>query len=172
MRIKTLTFLSVLLLFFACKKEAEVAADLESEQDNTQLVTEQDVSKLKYIEFALDGTAEETIRDWAAYEQLEQLVADIKKGDLIFFKDNEKVVKLLIKELKESVPAELNSASIIARLLVLETKILKLESLANLSTTTKAELLETINEFFVAHYTLIFQMNKKIEFDNRSIDRP
>lgn len=172
MRIKTLTILSVLLLFLACKQEGENPVNTEIEQDHTQLVTEQDVSKLKYIEYALDSNTEETIKDWTEYEQLEALVVDLKKGDLKFFRDNEKVILLLIKELKQSIPEALNSPSIIARLLVLETKILKLESLANLSTTTKDELLDTIKEFFVAYYTLTFQMNKKIEFDNRSIERP
>ncbi|MDA9775017.1 hypothetical protein N9B67_01725, partial [Algibacter sp.] len=85
---------------------------------------------------------------------------------------NEKAIKLLLKDLKQNVPEALNSSSIVARILVLETKLLILESLANLSTTAKEELLETIKEFFVSFYTLSFQMNKKVEFDNRSIEKP
>ena len=103
---------------------------------------------------------------------MDEVISNVKKGDLTFFNDNEKAIELLIKELKQNVPKSLNSSSIHARILVLETKVLKLESLANLSTTTKEELLETIKEFFVSFYTLCFQMNKKVEFDNRSIEKP
>jgi hypothetical protein len=172
MRLKTLIILSGLMLCLACKKEVETSANVAIEEATSQLVTGQDISKLKYIEYTLDSKTAETIKDWAEYWQLDQLVADIKKGDLNFFKDNQKAIMLLLKELKETIPATLNSPSINARLLVLETKILKLESLANLTTTTKTELLESIKEFFVAYYTLTFQMNKKIEFDSRSVDRP
>ena len=172
MRIKTLVILSFLVLFSACKKSQDHSKEDQIEQNKSQEITEQDIAKLKYIEYALDATTEDVIQDWAEYSQIEDVVANIKKGDLTFFSDNEKTIKLVLKELKQNVPQSLNSSSINARILVLETKVLKLESLANLSTTKKKELLETIKEFFVSFYTLSFQMNKKVEFDNRSIERP
>ena len=172
MRFKSLVILSFLFLFSACKKTQEDAVKDEIEQNKSQEITEQDVSKLKYIEYALDSSTDETIQDWVEYGQIEEVVDNIKQGDLSFFNDNKKAIQLLLKDQKETLPEALNSESIIARILVLETKILKLESLANLSTTTKEELLETIKEFFVSFYTLSFQMNKKIEFDNRSIEKP
>ena len=169
---KTLVFLSFLILFSACKKTQEDATEDQNEQNKSEEITEQDVSKLKYIEYALDSSTDDIIIDWAEYGQIEEVVANIKKGDLSFFNDNEKAIQLLLKELKQNMPEPLKSKSISSRILVLETKFLKLESLANLSTTTKEELLETIKEFFVSFYTLSFQMNKKIEFDNRSIEKP
>jgi len=172
MRIKTLVILSFLVLFSACKNNQDHSTEDQIEQNKSQEITEQDIAKLKYIEYALDATTEDVIQDWAEYSQIEDVVANIKKGDLTFFNDNEKAIKLALKELKQNVPEPLNSSSINARILVLETKVLKLESLANLSTTTREELLETIKEFFVSFYTLSFQMNKKVEFDNRSIERP
>lgn len=172
MRIKTLVILSFLVLFSACKKSQEGSTEDQIEQNKSQEITEQDVAKLKYIEYALDIKTKDIIQDWVEYSQIEEVVGDIKKGDLTFFNDNEKAIKLLLKDLKQNVPEALNSSSIVARMLVLETKLLILESLANLSTTTKEELLETIKEFFVSFYTLSFQMNKKVEFDNRSIEKP
>ncbi|PWH84121.1 hypothetical protein DIS18_06145 [Algibacter marinivivus] len=169
---KPLYILSFLLLFSACKKTQEITDETEIEQTKSQEITELDVSKLKYIEYALDSKTEDIIADWDEYIQVEDLVADIKKGDLTFFDDSKATVKLLLRELKDNIPEQVNSPSITARVLVLETKILKLESLTNLSTTSKEELLETIKEFFVSFYTLSFQMNKKVEFDNRSIERP
>ena len=172
MRIKTLVILSFLVLFSACKKSQEGSTEGQIEQNKSQEITEQDIAKLKYIEYALDSKTEDIIQDWVEYTQIEEVVGNIKKGDLTFFNDNKEAIKLLLKDLKLNVPEPLNSSSIVARVLVLETKILKLESLSNLSSTTKEELLETIKEFFVSFYTLSFQMNKKIEFDNRSIERP
>ena len=172
MRIKTLVILSFLMLFFACKKGQKDPTDGKIEQNKSQEITEQDISKLKYIEYALDASTEDIVQDWVEYEQIVAVVANIKKGDLTFFNNNEKAIKLLLKEFKQNVPEPLNSSSIAARILVLETRILKLESLANLTTTSKEELLNTIKEFFVSFYTLSFQMNKKVEFDIRSIERP
>ncbi len=172
MPIKTLVILSFLVLFSACKKTQDGPTEDQIEQNKSQEITEQDIAKLKYIEYALDSKTEDIIQDWAEYIQIEEVVNNIKKGDLIFFNDNDKAILLLLKELKQNVPESLNSSSIAARILVLETKVLKLESLANLPTTTKEELLETIKEFFVSFYTLSFQMNKKVEFDNRSIEKP
>ncbi|MGB5417681.1 hypothetical protein [Algibacter sp.] len=173
MYFKPLIVLSFILLFTSCKKTQEdTTTENEVEQNKTQEITEQDVSRLKYVEYILDPKTEETIKDWAEYEQLNAIIDNVKKGDLSYFNDNEKVIQLLIKELKQNIPAALNSESILSRLLVLETKLLKLESLSNLTTTSKEELLENIKEFLVAFSNLSFQMNKKIEFDNRSIEKP
>ena len=172
MRIKTLAILSFLVMFSSCKKTQDSSTVDQIEQNKSQDITEQDIAKLKYIEYAIDATTETAIQDWAEFAQMDEVISNVKKGDLTFFNDNEKAIELLIKELKQNVPKSLNSSSIHARILVLETKVLKLESLANLSTTTKEELLETIKEFFVSFYTLCFQMNKKVEFDNRSIEKP
>ncbi len=169
---KPLYMLSFLFLFLSCKKTQENDIKTEEEQKKTQFITEQDVAKLKYVEYALDPKTDEALVDWEEFIQIEELVVDIKKGDISFFTDSKESIPLLVKELKQNIPESLNSSSIIARLLVLETKILKLRSLANLTTTSKKELLDNIKEFFVAYYTLIFQMNKKTEFDNRNIERP
>jgi len=141
MRIKVLLFLSVLILFSGCKKTQDASAENQTTPSNSQDITELDISKLKYIEYALDAKTEEIVVDWPEYIQIEEIIAKIKKGDLTYFKDNDKVIKLLIKELKENIPQPVESASILARIQVLETKILKLESLTNLTTTSKEELL-------------------------------
>ena len=53
MRIKTLVILSFLVLFSACKKSQEGSTVDQIEQNKSQEITEQDVAKLKYIEYAL-----------------------------------------------------------------------------------------------------------------------
>ena len=144
----------------------------QTEQNKSQEITEQDISKLKYVEYILDSKTVDFVQDWSEYVQLEEVIENVKKADLTYFNDNEKAIQLQLKELKQNIPDNLKSESILSRLLVLETKLLKLESLSNLTTTSKEELLENIKEFLVSFSNLSFQMNKKVEFDNRSIEKP
>ncbi|WP_345190464.1 hypothetical protein [Algibacter agarivorans] len=169
---KILFVISLFILCFSCKKTQENTSADATEQSIRQEITEKDISKIKYVEYALDLKTEDTIEDWVEYSQLQDLITDVKKGDLSFFNDNKTVIKLLLKELKSNIPEQVNSASITARILVLETKLYKLESLSNLSTTSKEELIAVIKEFLVSFSNLNMQMNKKIEFDSRSIEKP
>jgi len=172
MRLKILVLLIFLIMFTACKKGNEDVTENQIEQNKSKEITEKDISKLKYLEYILDPKTESIVRDWAEYIQLDEVVANVKKGDLVYFINNRKVIQLFLKELKQNIPKALNSESILSRVLVLETKLLKLESLSNLTTTSKKELIDTIKEFLVSFSNLSFQMNKKIEFDSRSIEKP
>ena len=169
MSIKIFSILTVLLLFISCKKTQETTPE-ETEKQQSKNVTEKDISKLKYTEYALDSKTEVIIKDWQEYYQLKDIIDNVKKGDLSFFYDNEDTIQILIKKIKETIPTDIISDGILARLLVLETKLLKLKSLSNLSTTSKQELLNTIEEFLVAFSNVNFQMNKKVEFDNQNIE--
>ncbi|MCF7559367.1 hypothetical protein L3X39_01860 [Sabulilitoribacter multivorans] len=171
MVIKTLNILCLLLILISCKNNQEAGPD-DNVEKQSQEITELDISKLKYIDYALDAKTEDTIKDWQAYYQLQDVIINIKKGDLSFFNNNEEEVKILLSKLRENIPQQISSPSVLARILVLETKILKLESLSNLATTSKEELLITIKEFLVACSNINFQMNKKIEFDGRDIEKP
>lgn len=171
MVIKTLNILCLLLILISCKNNQETSPD-DNVEKQSQEITELDISKLKYTDYALDAKTEDVIKDWQAYYQLQDVIINIKKGDLSFFNNNEEEVKILLSKLRESIPQQISSPSVLARMLVLETKILKLESLSNLATTSKEELLNTIKEFLVACSNINFQMNKKIEFDGRDIEKP
>lgn len=172
MRINILIVISIFILCFSCKKTQENISDETIEQNKSKELTEKDISNIKYAEYALDSKTEDSIQDWTEYLQLQDIKSNIEKGDLSFFNDNEEVIKLLLKELKSNIPEQVSSSSVTARILVLETKLYKLESLSNLSTTSKEELLSIITEFFVSFSNLNLQMNKKIEFDSRSIEKP
>ena len=168
MHIKTLSILSLLVIFFSCKKVQE--SNIEDQQDEE--ITEKDISKIDYIEFALDLKTEDVIKDWQEYNQLQEVITNIKKADLSFFNDNDETIKTLLKDLKGNIPKEIKAPSIFARITALETKLYKLESLSNLSTTSNEELITTVKDFLVAFSNLNLQMNKKIEFDTRKIEKP
>ncbi|TGV00342.1 hypothetical protein [Flavivirga rizhaonensis] len=175
MCIKTLSILSLLIMFFSCKKDQENSTNNNTESNESKEITEKDISKINYIDFALDLKTEDVIKDWQEYYQLQEAIANIKKGDLSFFNDNEEnkvTINTLLKELRVKIPKQINSPSIVARITALETKLYKLESLSNLSTTSKKELTATIKDFLVAFSNLNLQINKKIEFDSRKIEKP
>ncbi|KJD31299.1 hypothetical protein PK35_15830 [Tamlana nanhaiensis] len=173
MKFKGFVILSVIVVFFSCKKEAAITKDSEQEKKvSTQLVSEQEVAKLKYIEYALDAKTKEAIKDWKPYFELQDVINKVKLGDLGYFVAEENEVDLLLKNLEKTIPKAVNSASITARMLVLKTTMLKLKSLANLDNTKTDDLLLAIKENFTAFSNVNFQMNKKIEFDSRDIERP
>ncbi|WP_136482099.1 hypothetical protein [Cognatitamlana onchidii] len=172
MAIKPLFFLSFLFLITACKKEQENNVSSQIEQNIHHEVSRNDIEALDYTEYIIDSKADKLIQDWSEYIQIQEVISSVKTGDLSFFNDNKKAIKQLLKELKSNIPEALKTASIEARILVFETKLYQLESLSNLSTTSKEELLSTIKEFLVAFSNLSLQINKKIEFDTQVIEKP
>lgn len=167
-------FLSVFILvfLFACNNKQKPSELTVVKKVDSQLIKEKDIAKLKYTEYLLDDRTEQAVVTWAEYTQLNNVIGKIKKGDLSFFKDNENAIVDLLKNIKQTIPLEVNTTSILARLTAVETKFLKLESLVNLSTTSKSELLERTNELLVAFSNLNLQMNKKLEGDNIIIEKP
>ncbi|WP_372752889.1 hypothetical protein [Mariniflexile sp.] len=172
MSIKLLSVLSVFIVMISCKEKQEPAKQEEKNPLDSKTIKAKDIAKFKYTDYILDSRAGDSIANWNEYKQLEDVVISVKKGDLSFFISNGKGVTELMVNLKQNIPLEIKSDAIMARLTAIETKILKLESLSNLSTTGKPELLSVIEEFLVAFSNLNLQMNKKIENDNIIIERP
>ena len=168
-------FLSVFCIVFAL-----ISCDQKKGNDHNALVqepsltkiSEKDISKFKLLEYSLDIKTEKEIENWTSFKELEDLVRRVKKGDLSYFKDNNEAITKFVKELKEKVPDILNTPSVNARITSLETKIFKLESLYNLSTTSKEELSAVIKEFLESVFNLNLQMNKKLEKDSQIIETP
>ena len=172
MNFKYLSIWCILVIAFSCKKNQEQnEATLDKTNDSLEIKAK-DISKIKYTDYILDSRTEDITINWNAYKQLQEVIDHVKKADLSFFYNNTKEVKELLTNLKQTIPSNVNSPSILARISALETKLLKLESLSNLSTTSKEELLENIKGFLVAFSNLNLQMNKKIEGDNIIIEKP
>ena len=161
MKLKFLGIVWVLLFFVSCKKKQDDAALVVEKPVESQVIKVKDIAKIKYTDYILDSRAEDSIVNWMAYKQLDEVVNNLKKADLSFFKANEKNVKELVRNLKQTIPAEINNNAITARITALETQLLKLESLYNLSTTTKPELLENIRAFLVAFSNLNLQSEER-----------
>ena len=167
-----LSLFSILVFITSCGDSQKTETVEEVEQKSSKEITKQDIAKIKYIDYILDENVEKLLVNSGEYMQVRDIVENLKKGDLSFFETSKENVKELFKNLRQTMPAELNTESVLARVLVLETKFKKLESLSNLSTTSKEELIKTVKEFLVAFSNLNLQMNKKVEFDNREIEKP
>ncbi|WP_142784827.1 hypothetical protein [Changchengzhania lutea] len=172
MRHLFLTILIVLMSFTACKKNSKANIGTKDESINSQEVMKSDLEKLKFVEYVLDLKTELAIQDWQDYYQLNDVIINVKKGDLSFFNDNNDAILLLLKNLKDNIPDQVNTDATLARIAALETKLFKLQSLSNLQTTTQKKLKTTIEEFLETFSNLNFQMNKKLEKDNQQIEKP
>lgn len=172
MPFKFLVILCMLSIIFSCKQNKEDGLTENIDEKTSQEITEKDLSKLDFTEFVLDSKTEDIVKDWQEYYQLQNAVINAKKGDLSFFKDNKEDIKLILKDLVSNIPDSVNSDATLARILALETKVYKLQSLSNLPTTSKQELTNTIKEFLESFSNFNFQMNKKTEKDSRIIEKP
>ena len=170
---KYLYILSLFLLFYCCKKKETSQTDNTIGQTLSQTINESDISKIKYTEFVLSSETLKAIENWIEYNQLQEQVDYIKKGDLSYFRDNNEAIVTLLKGLYKNIPESLNDNAILARIKAVETTLYKLEGLVKLSTTTKPELVNGIKELLIAVSNLDLQLNKFIEFKrNESIQKP
>jgi len=157
----------------SCKKTNQTDTENNDVANKSQVITEKDISKLNYLDFGIDDRTLAIIEPWQEFNQLQRIIENTKKGDLSYFKiDAKKNIKTLLSDIKNTIPEALNTPSIIARLTVVETTLYKTESLSNLSTTKKQDLLDTVKELLVSFSNLCFQLNKKLENDSQPIERP
>src|SRR5690606_12338341 len=164
----------VLLMCLSCKKTSQTGIENGDEKTkNSEVITEKDISKLNYLDFSIDDRVEPIIESWQELNRLETIIENTKKGDLSYFKtDAKKNLKTLLSDIKETIPDTINTPAILARIKVVDTKLYKTESLSNLTTTKKDELLDALIELLVSFSNLSFQLNKKMENDSQNIQKP
>lgn len=167
-----LTRIAIIFIVFSCSQKKQNDHNNDVEKPMTTKLTKNDISKLKFLDYSLDVNTKKVIEKWERFAELELIVADVKKGDLYYFKDNHEAILTFLKELKEKIPDTINTPSVEARITALETKLFKLENVYGLSTTSKNELSSTIKEFLESVSNLNLQMNKKLEKDSRNIQKP
>jgi len=163
-------FFLITLFLFSCKQKTNDDNAISKSEQSSSLITESDISKLKLLEYELDSKTEKVIESWEQYNELASIISNLEKGDLLYFKNNKEITDSFLKDMRDNIPDTINTPSVSARLIALDTKFLKLESCYNLSTTSKEELLQNIKEFLESFSNLNLQMNKKLEKDSQIID--
>ncbi|PWK20747.1 hypothetical protein [Xanthomarina spongicola] len=161
----------LLVCMFSCKEKE--GKSTENNQDNTSFsISKKMIQNLNYTDFILDSKVEKITQKWAKYNELEAVILNLKQADLSYFKDNHEFLEALINDLKQTIPDKVNSPAIMSRLIALETKLYKLESVVNLSNSSTKVIVTSIKEVLVSFSNLNLQMNKKIERESQKIKKP
>ncbi len=169
---KALLYITLILCVFSCK-DTDATQALENNTEETSLkITKEDISKLKYTQFLLDAKTRNSPEFWQKYSELNDLILKVNQADLSFFKENNELLIAFIKDLNETIPEEVDTPAIQARLVALETQMLKLEGVVNLSQPGKKETLLVVRDFLAAFSNLNLQINKKFEREAQKIEKP
>jgi len=172
LKMRVLLILGVLFCCLSCAKQEESNVLNEIQEDTVSQITKEDISKLNFREFILDAKAEKSLESWQKYYELDNIINNVNQANLTFFKNNNEILIAFIDDLKATTPEVIDTPLIMARLVVLETKIFKLEGVVNLSNPKKKELLSVIKECLSAFSNLNLQINKKFEKDSQNIQKP
>ncbi|WP_228853426.1 hypothetical protein [Aegicerativicinus sediminis] len=157
-----------LLLTISCNeksKQQDIEAD-EVQESKSGEITAADIESLKILEFGLSIDGQKSVEDWGAFQTMILEIENLKSGDLNFFKQESEIIRTQIGEMNSSIPDNIKSKPIQARLLALNTKLLLMNNLLRLQNISKSEKLESIREFLVAYSNLLLQINKKLELDS------
>lgn len=159
------------ICLLSCGNTEENTNNIEQDSNLPSLSKEQ-IQKLNFTEYLADSKVKVFTKNWVKYNELERVISNLKQANISYFKENHKILESLINDLKKNVPEELNSPSVMSRLIALETKLFKLESVVNLSNTSSDAMISHIKEVLVSFSNLNLQMNKKLERESQKIIKP
>ncbi|MFC4723020.1 hypothetical protein ACFO5O_11860 [Geojedonia litorea] len=163
--------LILILLSISCKNLSEKAAPVALEVNANNNITESDIEKLDYVEYNLSSDARNVLQDWQKYNELQGYVSFLKTLDFSFFNEEKTILKTFLNDFNTEMPQSIKTAPILSRAKVLETKLLKLNSVMRLDNMDKATQLEAIQEFLTALSNFNLQVNKKFELEANLVDK-
>ena len=165
-----ITYVFILFILLSCGESQQTEVVQEVEKSSS--ITKEDITKIKYTEYVLDVKVATYTENWNKYAELHDVISKLKLGNYSYFQDNEEILAALLTDLQKTIPAELSSPSVMARLVAVENASLKLESFANLSNIDNKEMVGVIGEVLIAFNNLNLQMNKKLERESQQIYKP
>ncbi len=171
---KFISTILILVCLISCKKYSEVTEQkIESEVvKDTLSLSKKDIAKIKYLDYGIDAKAKNTLDSWLVYNIISKAVEDLKNANFDFFIEDEAVFASALEDLDTTIPENINTASIRARVLVLKTKLYKLEEATRLTTTSKKEHLLIVKEVLEAFSYVTLLVNKKFEKEAQNIIKP
>ena len=171
---KFISTILILVCLISCKKYSEVTEQkIEREVvKDTLSLSKKDIAKIKYLDYGIDAKAKNTLDSWLVYNIISKAVEDLKNANFDFFIEDEAVFASALEDLDTTIPENINTASIRARVLVLKTKLYKLEEATRLTTTSKKEHLLIVKEVLEAFSYVTLLVNKKFEKEAQNIIKP
>lgn len=162
----------LILLLLGCNtKDSRQTPDILVQKD-INLLDAKDLKTMDFTDYALDRKAQNKLSNWMKYNELNNVITQIKKADLSHFKNDKEVVETSIKELLETLPEDVNTEPVKARVLAVQNMCLRLNNIVNLSTSSKKDIKKGIIDLLEAYSNLNFQINKKFERDAQNIIKP
>ncbi len=174
MTVKHIATVLGMLLFLNCGNNNSETQNLnleETEQEQKR-ISAKAIEDFKYADYTLSDDAENEVRDWSKYQELATQFSFLKQADITFFTTEKDTLKVFLDSLKGSIPKNINTNSVSARIVALETKLLKLNDDLTLENYAVENKLESIKELLIANSNLIYIINKKLEFDKNDVSRP
>ncbi|WP_452220535.1 hypothetical protein [Lacinutrix salivirga] len=166
-----LQLLVLVILLISCKKEVKINLENTTVQDSL-IVKKEDIAKLNVVDFAIDKKAKPVLENWDKYQELKLIINDLKLADYTYFIGNNDNFSALIKDLTITLPEAIKTEPILSRILVLSTKLNKLESHVNQNNANKSETLSITEEVLVAFSNFKYQINKKYEKESLNVEKP
>jgi len=164
--------LILVMLVVSCNGASKTQIKENTVAQDTFVITKGDIEAIKYIEYVLESESKSTLGSWQAYVDVSSALEDFKNADFKFFVDNEEIMISTLDELEITIPEEINTPPIQARLLVFKTKLYKLKQQLELSNSSKEEKLQALKAVFIANSNVTLQINKKYEKEAQKITKP
>jgi len=172
-KIRSIFYLSLILfLSIDCSDTRSAKQESAEETSTVQDITPKTIEDFRYNDYVLSAESDDAVSIWGEFIELSTQINYLKKADLTFFKQEEETLKAFLKEFKENIPESLNTNPIKARILVLETRLLKLHNDLTLDNISKEEQLKSLKNLLEAKSNLNFVINKKLEFEATDVGRP
>lgn len=173
MRLKVLLYSLLSMLILSCKTDTQntvIETTVDEKSSNT--ITKSEIQNLKYNDYGLSNDAQNALKDWQKYQELNTQMEYLKTADLSFLKSDISLITTFINDFRTEIPKAVSTNEVYARITALETKMLKINSLLLLDNISKKEQLEGLKEMFIAFSNLNLQINKKLEFEANNISKP
>lgn len=159
-------YIVFILLLQACNNSINNKTKLDlSEKEGYNINMES-----KIVVYELSPEAKKITQQWSSLQELQNIIANLVKGDYSTFKEKDNYLKESIGELRKTLPEKLNINSVTSRLLVLETNILQLESVLSESGLESKNKVVISNKSIESYYNFIYQINKIIEKELQIIE--
>lgn len=169
---RLLSLFLMLTFLVSCKKEKTSKTQDSSSQVDSLSIKSEDISKIKIRDIALDVRATSIIENWQPYLNISEAINGLKNVDFTFFNTDVDSFNSALKDLEQTIPESINTDAVKARILALKTMLYKLEDTLTLTKSTKEQRLVVIEEVFIAFSNLNLQINKKLEKDSQTIEKP
>lgn len=161
-----------LTINFGCNNETSQKFEDKAETSNDlNTITQNDIESFRFDDYALSNDSKIALENWQKYQELSEQIDYIHKADFSFFMGEKKVLKAFINDFKTEMPESIKTAPIESRIVVLETKLLKFNSILKLDNVDKATRLSTVKELLIAMSNLNLQINKKFELEANIVDK-